>query len=102
MSSTLNRGLVTNKLRRRSIMNYTIATPYGTWKIEQDTQRNWVVLWLKRGDTAWQAVNVYYTLAGAAAAVAQGETTVAGWDETPRESEAFALSRWSEASHACE
>ena len=75
-------------------MNYTFETTFGTWRIEQDTQRNWVVLWLKRAGPSWRAINIYYTQAGAAAAVGCGETTETGWDSLPHEPEEFDLSRW--------
>ena len=50
-------------------MNYTRETEFGTWRIEEDSQRNWVVLKLKRGSDRWRAINIFYTLGGATAAV---------------------------------
>lgn len=75
-------------------MTYTIETEFGAWKIEEDTQRNWVVLKLKRGAAAWRVVNIFYTLGGAAAAVGCGETTESAWDHLPHNSADFILSRW--------
>lgn len=75
-------------------MTYTIETEFGTWKIEEDTQRNWVVLKLKRGAAAWRVVNIFYTVGGAAAAVGCGETSEPGWDQLPHNRAAFILSHW--------
>jgi hypothetical protein len=75
-------------------MTYTIQTEFGTWKIEEDTQRNWVVLKLKRGAATWRVVNIFYTVGGAAAAVGCGETTDPAWDNQPHNSAEFILSRW--------
>lgn len=75
-------------------MTYTIETQLGTWKIEEDTQRNWVVLKLKRGAAAWRVVNIFYTIGGAAAAVGCGETSDPAWDNLPHNSAEYILSRW--------
>ncbi|MEO7413908.1 MAG: hypothetical protein ABIZ81_11180 [Opitutaceae bacterium] len=75
-------------------MTYTRETELGTWRIEEDTKRNWVVLKLKRGVDRWRVINIFYTTAGAAAAVGCGETSDAVWDSTPHQEPDFALERW--------
>jgi len=75
-------------------MTYTRDTEFGTWRIEEDSQRNWVVLKLKRGTDRWRVVNIFYTVAGAAAAVGCGETTDATWDHLPHHEPDFALENW--------
>lgn len=75
-------------------MTYTIETALGTWKIEEDNQRNWVVLKLKRSAAPWRVINIFYTVGGAAAAVGCGETTEPAWDNLPHNSAEFILSRW--------
>ena len=75
-------------------MTYTRETEFGTWRIEEDSQRNWVVLKLQRGVDRWKVVNIFYTTAGAAAAVGCGETTDTLWDEMPHHEPDFALERW--------
>lgn len=76
-------------------MTYTFETEFGEWKIEEDTQRNWVVLkLLKRGAAAWRVVNIFYTVGGAAAAVGCGETSEPVWDNLPHNSADFILSQW--------
>ncbi|HEX2853887.1 MAG TPA: hypothetical protein VHO24_11665 [Opitutaceae bacterium] len=75
-------------------MTYIIETASGTWKIEEDSQRNWVVLKLKRGTAAWRVINIFYTVGGAAAAVGCGETSDPAWDNLPHNSAEFILARW--------
>lgn len=75
-------------------MTFTRHTEFGTWRIEEDSQRNWVVLKLKRGTDRWRAVNIFYTVAGAAAAVGCGETSEPAWDSLPHSESDFALERW--------
>jgi hypothetical protein len=75
-------------------MTYTIETSFGLWRIEEDTQRNWVLLKLKRGDTAWRVINIFYTVGGAAAAVSGGETSVPEWDAEIHDAANFVLARW--------
>lgn len=75
-------------------MIYTRETPLGIWRIEEDPQRNWVVLKLKRGTDRWRAINIFYTVGGAAAAVSAGETSDATWDNCLHDEKDFALDRW--------
>ena len=75
-------------------MTYTYHTEFGTWRIEEDSQRNWVVLKLKRGVDRWRVVNIFYTTAGAAAAVGCGETSDPAWDQMRHREPDFALERW--------
>jgi hypothetical protein len=75
-------------------MIYTRETEFGTWRIEEDSQRNWVVLKLKRGTDRWRAINIFYTAGGAAAAVGCGETGDPTWDNLPHHRNEFDLLRW--------
>jgi hypothetical protein len=75
-------------------MNYTRETEFGTWRIEEDSQRNWVVLKLKRDPDRWRAINIFYTVGGAAAAVACGETSDPLWDQLEHDEAEFVLERW--------
>jgi hypothetical protein len=80
--------------RDNAIMTYTIETAFGKWKIEEDTQRNWVLLKLKKGEAPWRVVNIFYTVGGAAAAVGCGATMVPEWDEVSHDAARFILSHW--------
>lgn len=75
-------------------MIYTRETEFGTWRIEEDAQRKWVVLKLKRGIDRWRVINIFYTMAGAAAAVGCGETSDSDWDKLSHHEPDFALDRW--------
>ena len=75
-------------------MTYTRETEFGTWRIEEDAQRNWVVLKLKRGIDRWRAINIFYTASGAASAVGCGETSDPVWDRFPHNPAEFALIHW--------
>lgn len=75
-------------------MTYTIETTFGTWKIEEDPKRNWVLLKLQRGEGPWRVINIYYTLGGAAAAVGCGATMEPTWDNLPHDATRFILSCW--------
>jgi hypothetical protein len=75
-------------------MIYIRETELGTWRIEEDSKRNWVVLKLKRGLDRWRVINIFYTVAGAAAAVGCGETSDSVWDSVPHVEPDFALDRW--------
>lgn len=75
-------------------MTYTRETEFGTWRIEEDSRRNWVVLKLKRGVDRWRVVNIFYTTAGAASAVGCGETSDPEWDKLSHREPDFALERW--------
>jgi hypothetical protein len=75
-------------------MTYTRETEFGTWRIEEDSKRNWVVLKLRRGVDRWRVVNIFYTVAGAAAAVGCGETSDPAWDNVSHDEPDFALERW--------
>ena len=77
-------------------MTYLHDTGRETWRIEEDSQRNWVVLKLKRGIDRWRVINIFYTVAGAAAAVGCGETTDAVWDSLPHDEKDFTLEHWQE------
>jgi hypothetical protein len=75
-------------------MTYTRETMFGTWRIEEDRQRNWIVLKLKRGTDRWRVINIFYTAGGAASAVGCGETSDSAWDNLPHDEADFALPRW--------
>lgn len=75
-------------------MIYTRETDAGTWRIEEDAKRNWVVLKLKRGTDRWRVTNIFYTVAGAASAVGCGETGDLQWDALPHHVPHFALETW--------
>ena len=75
-------------------MLYFLQNPDGSgWKIEDADRSNRWTLHYRRANR-WQKVTSYTSPAAAALAVAGGDTGIHEWDDRPRNSGDFVLSRW--------
>lgn len=75
-------------------MSYFIQTSTGVaWKIEDGERGGRWALYYRRA-TGWTRVASYINPGAAALAVANGDTGIHEWDDTPREAASYDLRLW--------